>query len=52
MEKKGIVTEQIPWMLIALIALVLIFIVIGIIKGEGDSMIDKIKNIFSFKNGN
>lgn len=48
-ECYGIVTEYLPWLLIAVIVLVILFIGIFVMKGEGESLIDKIKNIFKFK---
>jgi len=46
---KGIVTEYLPWLLLAVIGLVILLISISVMKGEGESLIDKIKNIFSFR---
>jgi len=46
---KGIVTDYLPWLLIAMIGLVILLISISVMKGEGESLIDKIKNIFSFR---
>jgi hypothetical protein len=48
-NKLGIVTDYLPWLLIAIIVLVISFIAIGIMGSEGNSLIDKIKNIFSFR---
>ncbi|MGY4884685.1 MAG: hypothetical protein ACP5NZ_03870 [Nanobdellota archaeon] len=44
--KKGVVSEYLPWLLIALILLVIIVISIFFLKKEGTSLIDSIKNIF------
>jgi len=49
---RGIVTEYLPWLLLALIILVILVLGIFVMKGEGESLIDKIKNIFAFRNGN
>jgi hypothetical protein len=49
---KGIVSDYLPWLLLALIGLIIFFIAIGVMKVEGVSLIDKLKNILSFKNGN
>lgn len=46
-NKKGIVTEYLPLLLIALAVLVILMITIFILRGEGISLIDKIKDIFS-----
>jgi hypothetical protein len=45
-DKKGIITEYLPWILIAVAALVILLIAIFVLKGEGFSLIDKIKNLF------
>ena len=45
-NKKGIVTEYIPWLLIALAVLAIIVITIFLLKEKGISIIDSIKNIF------
>lgn len=45
-RKKGIVSEYLPWLLIAIILLVIILISIFILKGKGLGFIDQIKNIF------
>lgn len=45
-DKKGIVTEYLPWLLIALAVLVVLMIAIFILRGQGISLIDKIKDIF------
>jgi hypothetical protein len=46
MYKRGIISEFLPWLLIALAVLVILMITIFILKGTGFSLIDKIKNIF------
>jgi Na+/melibiose symporter-like transporter len=48
-NRKGIVTEYLPWLLLAVIILVILVIAIFVMKGEGESLIDKIKNIFAFR---
>ena len=48
-NKLGIITDYLPWLLIAIIVLVISFITIGIMGSEGNSLIDRIKNIFSFR---
>lgn len=45
-DKKGIATEYLPWLLIALAILVIIVISIFFLKKEGVSLIDKIANLF------
>lgn len=44
--KRGIVTEYLPWLLIALAVLAILVITIFLLKEKGISMIDSIKNLF------
>jgi hypothetical protein len=44
--KKGVVTEYLPWLLIALAVLVIVVISIFFLKGKGTSMIDSLRNLF------
>ena len=46
MKKKGIITEYLPWLLIALAVLAIVVITILLLKEKGISLIDSIKNIF------
>jgi hypothetical protein len=45
MNKGGIVADYLPWILIAIAVLVILMISIFILKGQGVSIIDKIKNL-------
>ncbi len=45
-NKKGIISEYLPWMLIALAILAILMISIFVLKGKGTSFIDQIKNLF------
>jgi hypothetical protein len=45
-SKRGIVTEYLPWILIAVAVLVILSITIFVLKGKGISAIDTIKNLF------
>ena len=45
MKKRGIITEYLPWLLIALAVLAIIMILIFTLKGQGISLIDKIKDL-------
>jgi hypothetical protein len=45
-SKRGIVTEYLPWLLIALAVLAIIVITIFLLKEKGISIIDSIKNLF------
>jgi len=44
--KEGIVSDYLPWLLIAIAVLVILMISVFVLKGQGASLIDKIKNIF------
>jgi len=48
MKKRGIITEYLPWLLIALAVLVIIMITIFVLREKGISLIDQIKNLFRF----
>jgi len=45
-NKKGIVADYLPWLLIALAVLVVLVIAIFILKGKGIDLIERIKNLF------
>jgi hypothetical protein len=45
-NKRGIVTEYLPWLLISLAVLAIMVITIFLLKEKGISVIDSIKNIF------
>ena len=45
MKKKGIITEYLPWLLIALAVLAIVIILIFTLKEQGISLIDKIKDL-------
>ncbi len=44
--KKGIISDYLPWILIAVAVLVILMITIFLLKGKGISLIDTIKNLF------
>ena len=46
MEKKGIITEYLPWLIIALAVLAIVMAAIFLFREEGVSFIDRIKNLF------
>ena len=46
--KKGIVSEYLPWLLIAVAVLVILVLTVFILKGKGIDLIDKIKSLFRF----
>jgi hypothetical protein len=45
-EKKAIVSDYLPWLLIGIAILVILTLAIFILSGKGTEFIDKIKNIF------
>ena len=45
-NRKGIVTEYLPWLLIGIIILAIVMVSIFLFKGKGFEFIDKIKSIF------
>ena len=47
MKKRGVISDYLPWILIAVAVLVILAITIAIQKGAGESLISKLKNIFS-----
>ena len=46
-REKGIISEYLPWLLIALALLAIVMITIFVLKDKGFSLIDKIKDLFS-----
>lgn len=48
-SKSGIATDYLIWILIGVAILVIVLIAIGIMGGEGNALIERIKNIFSFR---
>jgi hypothetical protein len=49
MGKRGIITEYLPWILIALAVLAILMIAIFVLKEKGTSVIEGIKNLFRFR---
>jgi hypothetical protein len=45
-SKRGIISDYLPWLLIALVILAILMISIFLLKGKGISFIDKIKDLF------
>jgi len=45
LNKRGIIADYLPWILIAVAMLVIIMISIFVMKGRGISLVDQIKNI-------
>ena len=46
MNKRGIVADYLPWILIAVAVLVIMTITIFVLREKGISAIDTIKNLF------
>ena len=46
-NKRGIISEYLPWILIAIAILAIIMIAIFLLRGQGFSLIDKIKDLFT-----
>jgi len=49
MDKRGIVSEYLPWILIAVAVLAIVMIASSIMGEKGISLIDSIKSIFRFR---
>jgi hypothetical protein len=45
-NKRGIIADYLPWLLIAIAVLVILMISIFLLKGKGFEFIDKIKGLF------
>lgn len=45
-EKRGIVSDYLPWLLIAIAVLAIVMITIMLLKDQGGSLIDQIKGLF------
>ena len=45
MNKRGIISDYLPWILIAVAVLVILMITIFLLKEKGISLVDQIKNI-------
>ncbi len=45
-NRRGVISEYLPWLLIALAVLAIIMMSIFLLKGKGFEFIDQIKNMF------
>jgi hypothetical protein len=45
-NRRGVISEYLPWLLIGIAVLAIVMITIFLLKGEGISLIDKIQNLF------
>jgi hypothetical protein len=46
MYKRGIISDYLPWILIAVAVLVILMITIFLLREKGVSVIDQLKNLF------
>jgi hypothetical protein len=46
-NRKGVISEYLPWILIALAVLAILLISAFLMKGKGFEFIDQIKNLFA-----
>jgi hypothetical protein len=46
--KQGVVAEYLPWLILGLVVLGVIMTLIFVLRVEGITLIDKIKNLFRF----
>jgi len=46
-DKRGIITEYLPWLLISIAILAILMITMFVMKEKGVSLIDQIKNLFN-----
>ena len=44
--RRGIIADYIPWLIIGIAILVIISIAIFLLRGQGESLIDKIRGLF------
>jgi len=48
-EKKGIISEYLPWLIIGISVLAVVLVAIFLLRNNGAALIDNIKNLFRFK---
>ncbi len=46
---RGIISEYLPWMLIAIAILVVLMLTVFVLKGKGIEVIGKLKDIFRWR---
>ena len=46
MKKRGVISDYLPWLLIAIAVLAILTITIFLLKEKGFSLIEQIKNLF------
>jgi len=47
MRKRGVISDYLPWLLIAVAVLAIVMVTIFLLKEKGFSLIDKIKDLFT-----
>lgn len=47
--KRGIISEYLPWMLIAIAILVVLMLTVFVLKGKGMEVIENLKNSFRWR---
>lgn len=45
-QRRGIVSEYLPWILIAVAVLAILVLAVALLKDKGVSLVDQIKNLF------
>ncbi len=45
-DKRGIISDYLPWVLLAVAVLAILVIAILVLKDKGISLVDNLKNIF------
>ncbi len=48
MNKRGIIADYLPWLIIGVVVLVIILLAIFVLREKGISLIEQIKNLFRF----
>ena len=46
-NKKGVVSDYLPWIIIAVAVLVVLLVAAFFLRGQGINLIDKIKGLFT-----
>tara|TARA_Y100000034_G_scaffold42057_1_gene51625 strand:+ start:4885 stop:5034 length:150 start_codon:yes stop_codon:yes gene_type:complete len=49
MKKRGIISDYLPWLLIAIAVLAIVMVSIFLLKDKGISLIDRIKDLFTMR---
>lgn len=48
-DRRGIISEALPWIIISIAILVILMVSVFVMRGEGTSIIDKVKGLFKFR---